>query len=111
MDISKVFLNNQVALNIHLLICAIFTVLISITDPLLHQTLLALGAAVFGGAGWCIGAALLIRAVPAVRMAIATHCGGHTLAIGALKLSGTAILIPYKKKKKNHKKGVLYKQS
>lgn len=49
-----------VAFNIHLLICAIFAVLISVTDPLLHQTLLALGAAVLGGADRCVGATLLI---------------------------------------------------
>ncbi|KAG7222112.1 hypothetical protein INR49_016684 [Caranx melampygus] len=72
---------------------AIFAVLISVTYPLLDQTLLALDAAVFGGANWGLGAALLIRVVPAIWVTITTHCGRHTLATGAFKLSGTAVLI------------------
>lgn len=103
-----------VAFNIHLLICAIFAVLIPVTDPLLHQTLLALGAAVFGGTGWCVGAALLIRAVPAVWVTIATHCGQHTLATGTLKICGTAAFIYYTERGVGggiEHKGVIYKQT
>ena len=85
--------NFGIDVNFHLLICAIYAVLISITDPLLHQTLLTLGAAVFSGAGHCDRAALLVRAIPAVGVTITMHCGQHTLATGAPKISGTAFLV------------------
>lgn len=78
--------------NFHLLICAIYAVLISITDPLLHQTLLTLGAAVFSGADHCGHAALLVRAIPAVWVTVTMHRGRHTLATGAPKISGAAFL-------------------
>lgn len=77
----------------HLFIRAVFAVLVSVTDPLLHQTLFAMWAAVFGGADRCFSAALLIRAVPAVRVTITTHRARHTLATCTCKLSGTAALI------------------
>ncbi|TNN77574.1 hypothetical protein EYF80_012164 [Liparis tanakae] len=80
----------RTAFNIHLLIGAIFAVLISVTDPLLHQTLLAPGAAVFGGAVRRVGAAVLIRAVLAVWVTIAKHRVRHTLATDALELGVTA---------------------
>lgn len=77
----------------HLLICAIFAVLVSVTDPLLHQTLFAMWAAVFGSADRCFSAAFLIGAVPAIWVTITTHCARHTLTTGTCKLSGTTALL------------------
>lgn len=75
---------------VHLLIRPVFAVLISITEPLLHETLLAPRTLMLGGADLLSGAALFVRVVPAVWITIAKHGRGHTLATATFKLCGAA---------------------
>lgn len=49
----------------------------------------------FGGTDLRSGAALFVRAVPAIWMTIATHDRGHALATGTFKLCGAAVFVHY----------------
>lgn len=77
----------------HLLVGSIPAVLLAVTPPLLQQTFLTVGAAQFGGADRRVAAALLIRAIPAVRVTVAEHRGRHALSAGTLELGSTAALV------------------
>lgn len=77
----------------HLLVAAVHAVQLAVTQPLWQQTLFAALAAQLGGAGYRVAAALLIRPVAAVRVAVAVHGGLHTLPTGALEVGRTAALV------------------
>lgn len=76
----------------HLLVAAVHAVPLAVTQPLWQQTLFAVLAAQLGGAGYRAAAALLVRLVAAVRVAVAAHGGLHTRSAGALEVGRTAAL-------------------
>lgn len=72
--------------SLHLLVAAVPAVLLAVTPPLGQQTLPATLAVQLGGAGDGVAAALLVRLVTAVSVAVAVHGGLHTLSTGALEV-------------------------
>lgn len=76
----------------HLLVAAVPAVLLAVTQPLGQETLPAVFTVQLGGAGDSVAAALLIRLVTAVWVAVAVHGGLHTLSTGALEVCSTTAL-------------------
>lgn len=82
--------------NTHLLICAILAVHLSVTHPLVQQTLLALRTAAFRAARRRFRAVLLVRMISAVRVSIAAHTDRQALTAAALPLRTAATLLTYR---------------
>lgn len=80
----------------HLLICAILAVHLSVTHPLVQQTLMALRTAAFRAARWRFRAVLLVRMISAVRVSIAAHADRQALTAVALPLRTAATLLNYR---------------
>lgn len=77
----------------HLLIRAILAVHLSVTYPLVQQTLLALRTAVLRAAWWRFSAVLLVWMISAVRVSITAHTDRNALTAAALPFSTAAALL------------------